>query len=79
MRMLGQMRVISAIILSGASLDGYAQEWFGFGGLCIRLMVFAGMLVLGLLIESKAEQRKRAKRVAARKAQNNKQYQIIYH
>lgn len=62
MKYIGQMMVITSAILAGASLDGWAQDWFGFGGLCIRLAIFSGTFLLGVWLEHRPKRKKAKKK-----------------
>ena len=92
MKAIGQMMVIASAILAGASLDGWAQDWFGFWGLVGRLAFFTGTFLLGLWLEKKHYERKRtrvkhrkavkskrAKRMAVLKALKNNKSKAICH
>lgn len=78
--MVNVVRFLTVCCATGviAAMGGYENGMYGFAGMLIRIVIFSLLTGVCVVLDEVITQRKRAKRVAARKAQNNKQYQIIY-
>ena len=55
-----------------ASIGGYENGMYGFGGMVSRVVIFSFLLVACIKAEDVLRKRKRARRVAARLTQKNK-------
>ena len=72
-----RMGTVIAAIGFIASMGGYEHEMFGLGGMFIRMAFFILMMIVCYVLADITEKRKRAKRVAARKARNKNTYYVI--
>ena len=70
--------VLSAIGLVGA-VGGYENGMYGLAGWIIRTVVFFTLMIICHKLDEMQTKRKRAKRVAARKAQKNNKYEVMYY
>ena len=69
--------VLSAIGIVG-SVGGYETGMYGIAGWMMRTAIFFRLMVICHKADEIQTKRKRARRVAARKAQRNNKYQVIY-
>lgn len=74
------MKILKILCITGiiASMGGYEQRMFGLTGWAIRTAIFFALLYVSIVVDDVLTKRKRAKRVAARKAQNKNNYYIVY-
>ena len=74
------MKILKILCVTGiiAAMGGYEQGMFGLTGWAIRTAIFFALLYVSIVVDDVLTKRKRAKRVAARKAQNKNKYYIVY-
>lgn len=78
--MVNVVRFFTACCATGiiAAMGGYEQGMYGFAGMLFRMAIFALLTGVCVVLDEILTQRKRAKRVAARKAHKTNNYEIIY-
>ena len=78
--MVNVVRFLTACCATGiiAAMGGYEQGMYGFAGMLFRMAIFVVLTGVCVVADEILTQRKRAKRVAARKAQNKNKYYIVY-
>lgn len=69
--------VLSVVGIVG-SVGGFENGMYGIAGWLMRTAVFFRLMVICHKADEIQTKRKRARRVAARKAQRNNKYQVIY-
>lgn len=74
------IRFLAVVCATGviAAMGGYEQGMYGFTAMLIRIVIFSLLTGVCVVLDEVLTQRKRAKRVAARKAQKSNKYEIIY-
>lgn len=80
MRDVARLGTVMSFIAIIGVMGGYEHGMFGLAGMFRRVAIFSVLMGVCVVADEVMTQRKRAKRVAARKAQKTKnKYEVICH